>query len=159
MLVDFHSTISDMIITEYLCRERPTDTDISAFESLIHGTLPEDYKAFLKKENGGRPKPNQFRFLTTDGHAENSTIHYLFALYERRVGSIKKSFESYKERIPSGYLPIGIDPFGNLIMLRIIGQDFGKVYFWDHEKEGEIPTIKNIFPIANSFSDFVEKLV
>jgi SMI1-KNR4 cell-wall len=147
-----------MIITEYLCTERPTDADLSAFEILIHGTLPHDYKAFLKKENGGRPAPKQFRFAARDGHMEDSTVHYFFALYERRVGSLKKGFERYKERIPSGYLPIGIDPFGNLILLGIAGQNPGTVYFWDHEKENEIPNMKNIFPIANSFSDFVGKL-
>src|SRR3989442_1619 len=123
-----------MIITEHLCQERPTDTDIANFGSLIQGALPDDYKSFLKSENGGRPEPNQFRFTTKDGKVENDTVHYFFALYEGRVGSLKRSFERYKGRIPVGYLPIAIDPFGNLIVLRIATQNCGRVYFWDHEK-------------------------
>ena len=147
-----------MIITEHLCSERPTNEDISAFEKLIHGTLPQDYRAFLKNENGGRPKPNLFRFTTTAGRAENSTVHYFFVLYEGTVGSLKKSFEMSKGRIPSDCLPIGKDPFGNLILLGIADQNLGRVYFWDHERETEPPSEENISPIAPSFSEFVEQL-
>jgi hypothetical protein len=147
-----------MTITEHICNIRPTDADVATFANLIQGTLPDEYKSFLKNENGGRPKPNRFRFTTKDGNREDSVAHYFFALYEGRVGNLKRSFERYKDRIPSGYLPIGIDPFGNLILLRVTGQNQGKVYFWDHEKEGNIPTSTNIFLIANSFSEFAEQL-
>ena len=147
-----------MIITEYICSERPTNADISTFEKLIHGTLPQDYKAFLKNENGGRPKPNLFRFTTRAGREENSTVHYFFGLHEGRVGSLKNDFEIYKGRIPSDCLPIATDPFGNVIMLGITHQNLGRVYFWDHEKETEPPSEGNISPIAHSFSEFVDKL-
>lgn len=33
---------------------------LSAFEKVMHGTLFEDYKSFLKNENDGWPKHNLF---------------------------------------------------------------------------------------------------
>jgi hypothetical protein len=147
-----------MIITEHLCSERPTNADISAFEKLIHGTLPEDYKAFLKNQNGGRPQPRRFRFTTPAGREEDSALHYFFALYEGRVENLKNTLEILKGRIPSDCLPIATDPFGNVILLGIADQNLGRVYFWDHEKEDENSTTANISPIARSFSEFVEQL-
>ena len=37
--------------------------DISNFEKIIKGNLPNDYKDFLMKYNGGQPQPNSFIFF------------------------------------------------------------------------------------------------
>jgi len=133
--------------------------DMAKLGTLIHGTLPDDYKSFLKRENGGRPKPNEFRFVKKDGSTEDGMIYYFFALYPGRAGSLRRSFERYKDRIPAGFLPIGIDPFGNLILLTVAGQNRGSIYFWDHENEGKVPTLANMFLIGNSFTGFIEHMV
>ena len=156
-LVAFHST-TNMTITERFTDVRPTDERIAEFESVIQGSLPEDYKRFLKEENGGRPSPDIFRFKTKDGNEEDSVLHYFFALYEGRVGSIERSFGFMKGRIPADYLAIATDSFGNMILLRTALRGLGKVYFWDHEKEDEdadMPTLKNMTAIAASFSEFI----
>ena len=147
-----------MTITEHLTNSRPTDADIGAFESFINGSLPDDYKFFLKTENGGRPKPKQFRFTTKVGKIEESAAHYFFALHEGRVGNLRKSFERYHTRVVSGYLPIGTDPFGNLIIMSTSAQGKGRIYFWDHENEADLPSVANMSLIANSFSEFAAGL-
>jgi len=147
-----------MTITEHINNEHPSDSDFSVLEGFVHGTLPDDYKTFLRNENGGRPKPNRFTFVSKMGKTEDSTVHYFFALHGGRVGNLKCNFETYKSRIPFGYLPIATDPFGNLIILKIIGQNKGGISFWDHENESDVPTSANVSPIANSFSEFVEQL-
>ncbi len=147
-----------MNITEHISETRPTNADLAAFETFIQGSLPDDYKSFLKNENGGRPKPNRFRFTTKDGGKEESTVHYFFALHEGRVGNIQKHFERYKRRIVPGYIPLGTDPLGNLLILGVTGQSMRRVYFWDHEKEGDLPSVANMSLVANSFSEFIEQL-
>lgn len=148
-----------MNIIEHITNVRPASADLADFEHLICGTLPDDYRTFLKTENGGRPKPNRFQFLTKDGKKEESTVHYFFALYDGRVGGIKKTLDRYRNRIVAGYLPIAIDPFGNLIILGFADQNKMYVCFWDHEKEAELPNISNIYVIARSFSEFVQQLI
>jgi len=147
-----------MHITEHICGDRPTEANFTTFELFIKESLPEDYKSFLRIENGGRPKPNRFSFITKDGKREESNVHYFFALHQGKVGSIKNNFERYKNRIVSGYIPAGIDPFGNLIILGVTEESKSRIYFWDHEKEIEIPSVANMFFIANSFSEFVAQL-
>lgn len=56
------------------------------------------------------------------------------------------------------------DPFGNAICLRVNGDHWGSVYFWDHENEpdedwdGSVETAGNVQLLANSFSEFVNGL-
>jgi hypothetical protein len=147
-----------MTITESLTNDRPTDADIGAFETLVHGSFPDDYKTFLKKENGGRPRPKQFRFTTKAGKTEESTTHYFFALHAGRVGSLQKSFERYEKRVASGYIPIGTDPFGNIIVMNTMPHGNGRIYFWNHETESDLPSVANMCLIAQSFLEFVEGL-
>lgn len=149
-----------MIITEHLTDLRPTDEQLAAFERLIAGVLPEDYRAFLKSENGGRPEPAGFQFKARDGRKEESSVHYFYALHEGRIGNLEKHFATFRGRIPPDYLAIATDPFGNGILLRIAARNPGKIYFWDHEKEGEedMPTLKNMSLVANSFTEFVDSL-
>jgi hypothetical protein len=62
-------------------------------------------------------------------------------------------------QLPDGVVPIGCDPFGNLLLLDIMARDFGYVYFWDHEKENmKEPTWDNISIVAKSFTAFDQAL-
>jgi hypothetical protein len=147
-----------MIITEHLSNQRPTDEDISEFEKVLSGTLPGDYKEFLRSENGGRPKPNEFRFPTAVGKVEDSRVHYFFGLNEGRKGGLEHYWEMFRDRIPSGCFAIGKDPFGNLVVLGIGDRNRGTIYFWDHEKEPGTPSEENLSTIAPSFSEFINGL-
>jgi hypothetical protein len=63
--------------------------------------------------------------------------------------------------VPAGFLPLAVDPGGNLICLVISGTNTGKVYFWDHEEEveeGQQPGYSNVYLIANSFNEFLNSL-
>ena len=63
--------------------------------------------------------------------------------------------------MPQGYLPIGCDPGGNQICLVVKGQNYGQVFFWDHEFEaddGNEPTDDNLTFIAPDFDAFLKSL-
>lgn len=65
------------------------------------------------------------------------------------------------KRIPDNFLPIGDDFGGNIICISIRGNNFGKIYFWDHEEdtyEGEYPSYENVHLVADSFDGFVNLL-
>lgn len=150
-----------MTIVEQLTDYRPTDERIATFEKAVEGVFLEDYKTFLKQENGGRPEPDCILFKTRSGREEDTVVQYFYALHDERLGSIEKNFGMMKNRIPAGFLPIATDSFGNEILLRVTPQGTGKIYFWDHEEEdddAEFPTMKNISQIAGSFSELLELL-
>jgi hypothetical protein len=147
-----------MRINEQLTELRPTDVEIESVESVIEGKLPADYKAFLKANNGGRPEPSVFSFKEHEKMSLTS-VHYFFALHSGKIGNLMTRFATLRQRVPLGFLPIATDPLGNLILIGCSSSRLGKIYFWDHEKESEeLPSLKNIWLVASSFTEFIESL-
>ena len=128
-------------------------------EKSLGFSLPNDYRDFLKLYNGGIPEKLFFSFKGTK--EDSSLVDRLFGFIENEYRNIIEYHRSYKKRIPSNALPIGIDPGGNLILLSVSGPDYGKVYFWDHDwevEDGQIPDYSNLTLIADSFEEFLNSL-
>lgn len=149
-----------MVITERLSEENVTNAAPAEFQKTVVLPLPDAYREFLKLHNGGRPNPSSFEFRNAEGTSERSRVHYFFGLHSGRVGNLKFQFENYQDRVPLGLLPVATDPFGNLILLKLIGKHDAPVFFWDHEEESEDdePYWDNIFQINLSFQDFIKSL-
>lgn len=146
-----------MEITEKISATGASEDELQALERRLNATLPQDYRRFLKRVNGGRPNPRQFEGPTGDG----SVIHFFFTLDHRsKYYQIVEEIQAFVDRIPPKTLPIACDPFGNLVLLDIGAKSAGAIYFWEHENEnmeGD-PWWDNISYIAPSFSDFVDSL-
>ncbi|MED9612199.1 SMI1/KNR4 family protein, partial [Escherichia marmotae] len=52
------------MITIINAKDPATSESISDFEGKIGSKLPDDYKNFLLKYNGGQPLPNSFKFFS-----------------------------------------------------------------------------------------------
>lgn len=70
---------------------------------------------------------------------------------------------SYRERIPAGTLPIGMDPAGNLILLGVEDPHTGRgmLSVQDHEvawEAGQTPDVGNVGLAAGSCRDFLASL-
>ncbi len=151
-----------LIITE----TKPA-TNLESIALLEHDlkiNLPPDYIKHLLTYNGGRPEKDSFDFFE-DGKDQSSNISKFFALYESEYNNLKKEVLIYKNRIPKELIPIGGDGCGNNICLGIIGEQYNKVYFWDHDMEwykltdgGTEPYYNNLYLIANSFEGFINSL-
>jgi hypothetical protein len=132
--------------------------ELNEFERQLQVSLPEDYKTFVLNNNGGRPDKSCF---TTGNDVSSSDLDWLFSF---EVGeshiSIFRNIFLFKDRIPNDLLPIGRDPFGNLICIGLEDK-LGKIYFWDHEEEAdddEKSTYTNVYKISDSFVDFINML-
>ena len=123
--------------------------------------LPEDYRQFLLKYNGGDISPDCFN--SAEGESVSSVRSFL-GIHDDRTCNLYRYLETYENRLPKRFLPIAFDSFGNLICLSLFGADRGAVYFWDHEleadeDENESPeTAENITLLSTSFSGFLESL-
>jgi hypothetical protein len=135
--------------------------NIDVLENKLSLTLPDPYKEFLLKNNGGRPKPNIAFPIHGWKNNERGYVHYFFGIDFVSEGykyDLEEEYLIYKDRIPRNLIPIGSTEFGDVIALSMFGSDRENVYIWDHEKEHSPPTYRNIYKIANSFSAFVESL-
>lgn len=132
---------------------------VELFERILERRFPKDYREFLLKYNGGRPIPNCFTFK--DGN-ENSLVHFFKKINSQHThDDLLTNIRVHKHRIPPDYISIASDPFGNEICIAISGQNYGKIFFWDHELEAGddiSPTMDNMSLIAATFTSFLESL-
>lgn len=134
--------------------------DLKAFEEKYHLKIPADYFAFMLCHNGGRLKECLTSFVE-DGKFNSTYVRHLFALKAlKKYHDLNDVMESYQDRIPLKFLPIGEDPFGNLIIMNCNPAETPKIYFWNHELEADAmeedqPYFENLSWIADSFTDFL----
>jgi hypothetical protein len=131
---------------------------IGVFESKIGYKLPVQYSKFLEKYNGGYPEPDGFLF---EDKSDGSSIdRFLILGSDEKNNNLERYFEQYRSRIPEGLLPIARDPGGNLILIGLIAEAEGGIYFWDHETEADEtkPDMSNVFFIAKDLNQFFSKL-
>ncbi|MCZ7646129.1 MAG: ankyrin repeat domain-containing protein [Planctomycetota bacterium] len=141
---------------------KPIDEhELVAFEKRLGVELPQGYRKFLLKHNGGCPKPSKFDYLD-HGKKRASDVKCFIPLVGGEY-NLAYYLDWRAGRLPEDYLPIGEDYFGNLVCLGLSGKERGKLYFWDHDQEedpddGGDPSA-NLFPIpARDFDEFVGSL-
>ena len=124
-------------------------------------TLPEDYKAFLQEQNGGEPEPN---FLEGGEDIGGAHVRYFLSAGPSGIEGLE-DLESVRWEysrdgdadyvLDTSVLPIGQDAFGNLICLKVSGEDYGAVYIWDHEEADDAEAYARA---TGSFNAFFEAL-
>ena len=131
-------------------KEGPTTEEaINVLEMFLEVKLTDDYKKFLLEHNGGHPEPSI---------SKHSCVRYLFGLHNGPYHcNLVKRIKMYQGRIPEGIIPIASDPGGNLFCLAL-KQNRGSVYFWDHEREEDEPSMNNMEIESTSFNSFIEEL-
>lgn len=151
--LDYFDRLSDKTVT---------DSELSALENKIQFTLPEDYKMFLKEQNGITVKKEYMcsfpiKFCSSkrdvlqclfciDSVSEKSSIYHWIDFYSDEI----RKKETYL------MIPIGISAFGSVIFLKrngkIILADFSLSF------KSSLP-FKCTYSIAKSFSGFIDSLL
>jgi hypothetical protein len=137
--------------------------EIEEFERETGHRIPEDYKRFLLKANGGEPELKAFTFHRTNGREDEGAVWRFIGLNDGREQDLKYFVRVFLDghRIPKDLFPIGNGGGGNLILMGASGRRAGHVYFWDHNweaEEGDLPTDDNVYPVADSFESFLSSL-
>ena len=138
------------------CGRALCDKDIDGIEAHIGIHLPEEYRAFLLRYNGGRPTPRAFPI---EGLANNpfGVILDFFGIDDTVEScNLDWNVETMNGRLPANLLPIACDDGGDLICLSLFGEDADSVLFWDRHKEKGAPSYENVFKIASSFTEFID---
>jgi len=126
-------------------------------------TIPPEYREFILSHNGGSPVPADFLIYDRDGKVvDEDTVQGFYGVKTGvTYNDIERTYGMFLGRMPSTLLPIAEDPGGNQICICVSGEDIGKMFFWDHEKEveeGETPTYDNVSFLANSLHEFLDAL-
>ncbi len=136
-------------------------TDLESFEARNGISLPEDYKAFLLKHNGGVPEQNCYPVAD---HREGEMDICLFYGIDQEHESfeLQSQFEFYRENLEDpafkNLFPIGYDSFNDQICLDLSPERYGAVIFLDLVPIWKDFTEKDIYVIADCFDDFLALL-
>jgi len=141
-----------------------TDLDIHEFEKKFHVRLPQDYREFMLKSNGGRPTDDWgFDFIEAGSSVHTSSVICDFLALNADSGKtyddLGKTYKMLVEerQIPPEVLPFANDPGGNYICISTAKGDHGRVCFCNHELEDPETGYMIVSPIADSFSEFIDK--
>jgi SMI1-KNR4 cell-wall len=134
------------------------DEDIRILENNIGISLPEDYKEFLKRSNGGRPTP---KYFPIQGFTNNPVgqVQDFFGI-DDPVQSCRLDwkYKMFLGRIPKNLFPIACEDGGSLVCLSLSGQDKGCVYYWDFYGQTNLQNHDNVFLITETFQGFLDSL-
>jgi cell wall assembly regulator SMI1 len=136
-----------------------TEDKLSQFEKELGRQLPQDYRQFLLRHNGGKPNPGKFS-VDIDGFRNTTVVQRFLGFHDTDADSFSRYSKIYENRIPDNLLPIATELSVDLICISINGDDYGKVYYWDHNwevTEGK-PDYSNVHILANSFTEFLGTL-
>lgn len=134
--------------------------EIEKFEETIGLTLPIEYKEFLHKFGTLNFNDTEVTFYSANiVDEEPLTIVNFYGLNGDNY-DLKLIINRYTDRIPNDLIPIAECSGGDQLCIGINNKAFGKIYYWDHNKEKlQVNTIKDISEpvtlIYNSFFDLI----
>jgi hypothetical protein len=138
----------------------PADpSDIVAFESLIGSRLPDTYRRFLLRTNGGNLEHNLRFFEHNGGQVDVSVRRFFGAAAAHDSEDLARQVPLMKDRTPPGFIVIGDAPAGDKVLLSVRSEDAGALWFWEHEfeaSEDEEADFRNMIYLAPSIDEFLE---
>lgn len=137
-----------------------TESRLTTFESELGSALPDEYRAFLLRFNGGVPDREAFDVPGEEGGER--PFHCFFALHD---GPWDDSTPEGSQGFPlqaaladfradggsADVLPIGKDWSGSYVCVGLAGANRGRVLYWDHEME-------QLVPLAGTLAEFLAGL-
>lgn len=123
--------------------------EVEKLEKHYSISLPEKYKEFLLKYNGGDTIDATFKIdkVSSDIHSFygfSSANYYSNFKYLIEKGLLDDFIDNH-------YLPIAKDSFGNGILIGIDAKNYNKIAFYDHEKQ-------KYFSFNIDFIEFLKKI-
>lgn len=125
--------------------------------------LPKEYERFLQLNNGGyvdgffvTPKFIEIDPESGKAYSQSSNVERFYS-----VDEILEEYEANQEdpAWDENYLPIAYDSSGNVFLLCLFeDENYGKVYFANHELFNPVTDFFVTTNIADSFDAFVDSL-
>ncbi|MCU7850509.1 MAG: SMI1/KNR4 family protein [Candidatus Thiodiazotropha sp. (ex Lucinoma kastoroae)] len=154
------------------------ESRIVEVEKMIGARLPEDYRTYLKVNNGAEPqiegyekKPVFVRLQWPEGEpakagGDEAYLHDPQVLAEDRdeqeIGDIRWQIEHDEDSVPTDTMVIWCDPGLNFFLLGIRKHNYGKVFFQARSylrfDENNQVTHDAIAFVANSFTAFIHMI-
>jgi hypothetical protein len=135
-----------------------SEAAVAAFEEEIGFPLPNDYRLFIKENNGCKVNKQVFFVKDLD---QDIMLHVFYGITNSTSRSLTLRYwlDEFGDEVEEKTLLFGSDPGGGFLLYITAGEDKG-VYYWDHahffpqssEEEG------NTYFLVDSFAEFMRSL-
>ncbi len=135
---------------------------LAALEARLGARLSGEYRGFLKRFNGGVPRPARFRLRGDDGSGMKCEVKRFLAVGAESSFDEDTDLEAARARLADWGLPRRMLPIasvddeveGGLLCLSLRGKDRGQVAYYTPTDGSDTTT----HPVAKSLSRFFERL-
>ena len=136
---------------------KTTKKALDAFEFTTGMALPQGYRNFLLKHNGG---VFEEAIMMVPQVGEEVSLDVFNGLGLMTQLDVASHYESLKAHLPEQTIPIGRDPGGNPFLIDLSQDDEpGAVFYWDIHRMLNKKTRKAIaYQLTKSFDDFLAAL-
>ncbi|CCK31879.1 hypothetical protein BN159_7500 [Streptomyces davaonensis JCM 4913] len=126
---------------------------LAAFEGRTGLRIPVACRQLLHRHNGGELPSN---FLDTPtGRDVGVGVTEMLGVDTGDDCDIEVRLRELRGRAPDWFLPLFDAECGNVVGVSVSDSDEGRVYFWDHEREG---TGRAVVEVADTLDAFMESL-
>ena len=132
---------------------RITVDELAMAEDTLGYALPDEYRRFLLRHNGGRPAPEFFPIEGLDKNPYGAMKMFFGIGHAEESCDLLSNADVMAGMLPEGLLPIGCDNSGSLVCLGVYGEYQDRVLFWDYYDDG--PPEERLYSIADTFVDFL----
>lgn len=136
---------------------------IAAWEMMQNISLPQDYRNFMVKYNGGSVFPRLFKhrmeLLQAGSYVDETGETYLDLIFPWEFVESHWRRETYGDGVPPEHIVIGEDPGGIQILMSVGPADQGSISSWYHSTSAWGTKENNkTYALADSFTDFLRSL-
>jgi hypothetical protein len=145
-----------------------TEAAIAAFEKLLGATLPDDYREFLLRVNGGQTATSHCKFTVWLHKRKDATnLNSLNGLDDPDDrANLEVRWRWSRDQLPAEVIPAGSDDLGGTIGVVVAGPRRGQIWFLDGadpRPEGSNPRVdwfdrRDVCKLADSFREFMQGL-
>lgn len=134
------------------------DKNIELVENELNSKIPHDYLSFIIETGAitfNKPiKAKTIEKIPVTDNKNQISVDNFFDFYGDKA-SVLQILSTFKSNIPHYVLPICEGEAGDLIVINLSKDNYGKIYYWHHEHEDGI---KGLYLIANDFNQFMTSL-
>jgi hypothetical protein len=133
------------------------EKQIDRIERELDVKLPEEYRSFLLRNNGGKPRPN---FFAIQGHKTllMGRVDALFGIGRpAKESNVDWNYKNLIGQLPNYHFPIGTTTEEDMVTLSLGKLDAGRIYYWIRA-EYNVSGDNEAYFIAGNFSKFLESL-
>jgi len=145
----------------------PTDPKaIAKLEKKLGARFPEDYRQFLLAMDGGVAEDYRGLLVSVREQPKMQDILEFYTVSQDQGHDILGELVGYdfNQRVPDFIIPIGRFIGDYMLCISLRKEDYGRMYIWaprelwNTEDEVLIKFERDLFFLANSFNEFLDKL-